>query len=248
MDIETTLQKAGFTQNEVKVYLTLLKLGEATSYIIVEKAKISSGKIYETLQKLIERGLVSYVIINGKKRFKAADPERLLDYMRKREEDAREETQTIQRIIPTLNAERTPPERISAELFEGIGGVKTVYELMLRETNSKESIFIFGAPKEAGEKLDAYFDDFNKRRIKKKIHIKIILNHRHPREQKLKSLPQTNVKVFPNDIITPSWIIIFNNYVATVNLTERAIVFLLKDRQTAESYRQYFSLMWKIAM
>ncbi len=244
MNVEATLQRAGFTQNEVKAYLSLLGLGKATSYQIVKEAKISSGKIYETLEKLIQRGLVSYIVINGKKHFQAADPDRLVQYMKKREEEASEETKAVAKILPTLKNNQKSLPKPKAEIFEGIGGIKTVYELMLKEGHSK--ILILGAPKEAGEKLDAYFDDFNQRRIKKKIALEIILNADHPREKKLKQLALTKVKVFPKNIITPAWIILFGDYVATVNITS-PLVFLLKDAHARKSYEQYFELMWKIA-
>lgn len=248
MDTERALQNAGFTRNEVKVYLSLLKLGKATSYTIVKEAGVSSGKIYETLDKLIGRGLVSYVIIRGKKYFEAADPERLIDYMKKRELEVHEELESIMKVMPELKLKKNiAEEKTKAEVYEGISGIKTVYELMLREAKSGESILILGAPKEAGEKLDVYFDNFNKRRIEKGIILKIILNHGHPRERKLKSLKKTRVRVFPKEVITPSWFNISKEYVAIFNLAEKPIVFLIKNENIARSYLQYFNMMWDIA-
>lgn len=248
MNTENILQKAGFTQNEVKAYLSLLKIGRSTSYDIVKEAKVSSGKIYETLDKLIERGIVSYIIIRGKKYFEAAEPERLLDYMKKREFETHEETEEISKIIPELKSKKKFVEKATkAEIYEGISGIKSIYELMLSELKSGETILILGAPKEAGEKLDIYFDNFNKRRIEQNIMLKIILNFAHPREQKLKSLKKTQTKVFSKDITTPAWINTFGDYVATFNLTEEPIVFLIKNKKIADSYRQYFELMWKIS-
>jgi HTH-type transcriptional regulator, sugar sensing transcriptional regulator len=246
MTIKNTLQRAGFTQNEVKVYLTLLKIGRTTSYKIVKEAKVSSGKIYETLDKLIARGIVSYITINSKKHFEAAEPERLLDYMKKKELEIHEEVEEIKKILPELKLKKKLVEKESkAEIFEGISGIKTVYELMLRE--AKGTILILGAPKEAGEKLNYYFDNFNKRRTEKNLQLKIILNHAHPREKKLTETKKTKVKVFPKNIITPAWINIFNDYVATFNLADEPIVFLIKNKKIADSYKQYFKLMWKSA-
>ena len=248
MEVEKILQKAGFTQNEVKTYLALIRIGRSTSYNIVKEARVSSGKIYETLNKLIERGIVSYIIINGKKYFEAAEPERLLDYMKKRENEIHEETQEISKIIPELKSRKVVVEKkTKAEIYEGIAGIKTVYELMLREVKSKEEILILGAPKEAGEKLDIYFDNFNKRRIEKNILLKIIFNYGHPREEKVKKLKKTQAKTFSKEIATPSWINVFGDYVATCELTEEPITFLIKNKKIAESYREYFKLMWKQA-
>ena len=59
---EQLLEDIGLTKGEIKVYLTLLKLRETTTGKIIEEAQISSGKIYEILDKLIKKGLVSYII------------------------------------------------------------------------------------------------------------------------------------------------------------------------------------------
>ena len=51
------LEEIGLTRGEIKVYLTLLKLGETTTGKIIEEAQISSGKIYEILEKLIKKSI-----------------------------------------------------------------------------------------------------------------------------------------------------------------------------------------------
>ncbi len=248
MNVEPILQKIGLTQNEVKVYLALLRAGKSTSYTLIKEANISSGKIYETLDKLIKRGLASYVVIRGRKHFLAADPEKLVEYLQRKEQEIHRNLEEINTIIPELKLKKKViEEEAKAEIYEEIEGIKTVYELMLRELRPKDKILILGAPKEAGEKLDIYFDNFNKRRIEKDITLMIILNYQHPREKKLNLLKKTHVKSFSKKVTTPSWINIFGDYVAIFNIIDKPIVFLLKNRKTAESYRQYFDLMWKIA-
>lgn len=248
MDLANILQDIGFTRNEAKVYLTLLRLGSATSYHIVKEAHISSGKIYETLYRLMERGIVSTVTRRGRRYFSAAEPECLIDFLKQREHDLAEDRHAISAMIPTLKAEqRTVKQETRAELYEGIVGIKTVYERMLRETQRGATILIAGAPRMAGEKLDGYFDDFNQRRIAKNVRLRIILNTDHPRERKLSALPKTAVRVFPRNIRTPAWIIIFNNTVATLNIEGVPIVFLLQNAAAAASYRQYFTLIWNLA-
>ena len=55
MVYEGLLKACGLTQNESLVYLSLLKIGKATSSKVVKEANISGGKIYETLEKLIQK-------------------------------------------------------------------------------------------------------------------------------------------------------------------------------------------------
>ncbi|MFH1455442.1 MAG: helix-turn-helix domain-containing protein, partial [archaeon] len=68
---EKLLEEIGLTKGEVKVYLTLLKLGSTTTGKIIDEAQISSGKIYEILDKLIKKGLASYIIKDKTKYFSA---------------------------------------------------------------------------------------------------------------------------------------------------------------------------------
>ena len=76
---EKILEEIGLTKGEIRVYLTLLKIGETTTGKIIEEAQISSGKIYEILDKLIKKGLASYVIKDKTKYFNAVSPNRILD-------------------------------------------------------------------------------------------------------------------------------------------------------------------------
>ena len=65
--IENTLKSVGFTSAEIKVFMALLELGSSTVTQIVEKSGTTSSKIYELLDKLIRKGLVSQVIKAGRK-------------------------------------------------------------------------------------------------------------------------------------------------------------------------------------
>jgi len=67
---EKILEGIGLTKGEVKVYLTLLKTGETTTGKIIDNSGLSSGKIYEILEKLIKKGLVAYIIKEKTKKLK----------------------------------------------------------------------------------------------------------------------------------------------------------------------------------
>ena len=62
---ESLLEKIGLTKSEIKVYLALLELGCSATGKIVEKSKASSSKIYEILDRLMQKGLVSFIIKSG---------------------------------------------------------------------------------------------------------------------------------------------------------------------------------------
>jgi sugar-specific transcriptional regulator TrmB len=65
------LTKLGLTEGEAKVYLALLKLGSSTVGPIVKKSKVAYSNIYEVLERLISKGLVSFIKKEKTKYFQA---------------------------------------------------------------------------------------------------------------------------------------------------------------------------------
>lgn len=59
---ENILEEIGLTKGENKVYFALLKIGWTTTGRAIEEAKISAGKVYHILDKLMKKRLVSYII------------------------------------------------------------------------------------------------------------------------------------------------------------------------------------------
>ena len=77
---EDLLRETGLSHNEARIYEALLHLGEASVQQISNRSKVHRRNVYDSLQKLMERGLASEVFIKGEKHFKAINPRRLLEY------------------------------------------------------------------------------------------------------------------------------------------------------------------------
>ena len=71
----------GLSKREAEVYYALLHVEDALASELSEKTKEARTNTYDTLNSLIKKGLVSYVIKNNKKHFLAADPKNLLKWM-----------------------------------------------------------------------------------------------------------------------------------------------------------------------
>ncbi|MGN6622795.1 MAG: helix-turn-helix domain-containing protein [Candidatus Nitrosocosmicus sp.] len=65
------LVELGLTNGEAKVYFSLLKLGSSKVGSIVKDCRVSYSKVYDVLERLILKGLVSYVLIGNIKHFNA---------------------------------------------------------------------------------------------------------------------------------------------------------------------------------
>ena len=99
---EELLKQIGLTENEAKVYEALIKIGNSTSSKIVSTAKISGGKIYETLDKLHQKGLISTSIINGVKHFQATKPESIMNFIDEQKKELLQKEEQFKKIIPQI--------------------------------------------------------------------------------------------------------------------------------------------------
>ena len=244
---EELLTEIGLTKSEIAVYFALLELGSSTTGPIIKKAEISSGKAYLILDKLVLKGLVTHAIKSGTKHYQAKDPERLLDYLKEKESDLREKEVKLKEVVKSLK-EKYEQEKYQpiAEVYEGVKAFKTFHEFILTVMHSGDTSYIYGAPRIANEKFSSYFVDWNIRRVKKKVNMKIIYNHDSREFGELrKKMQLTEVRYNKKHLETPVWVHVFKDYVATINVQGNPICFLLKNKEAAESYRKYFDVIWK---
>lgn len=243
------LTEIGLTKSEIAVYFALLDLGSSTTGPIIKKAGIASGKAYLVLDKLVLKGLVSYSIQANEKHYQAKSPERLVYYLKEKQNILAEKTFELKKILPDLKARYESKKYLpTAEVFEGEKGFKTFYEWVLDELSKGEHIDILGVPREANERFSGFFLEWNKRRIMKGIKMRIIYNSDcrdyGKRREKMKL---TEVRYMKKELETPAWIDIFQDYVVTINVHGVPICFLIKNKESADSYRKWFELLWKIA-
>ena len=129
MSIQAQLQKLGFSEKEVKVYLALLASGSAVASDIAKRAKIKRSTTYVILDLLAERGLVSVVERRGIRLYTGAPAEQLVQHLQNMAARYAGLADAAKDLIPALKASRTehaPAPKV--QMFEGSEGIKTVYE------------------------------------------------------------------------------------------------------------------------
>src|SRR3989338_9632805 len=119
------LEQIGLSRNEIKVYFALLELDQSSATPIVKKADIPNSKVYPTIEKLIKKGLVSYVIKNNVKYFQASDPHNLIELLGNKEKQIIQQKKEIEELIPQIELKRKlAKEKQEATIYEGLDGIK----------------------------------------------------------------------------------------------------------------------------
>lgn len=238
--ITDALSKAGLSGGEIKVYNTLLDLGLSPISKIHEKTGIERRNIYDILNKLIERGLVTYIIENKKRFFQVSHPSKIIRYLDEKELNIKKTKKEIEKLIPSVvkKFELKKPN-INAEIYRGIEGVKAVWEDML---NYKENYWI-GSGRYIPKAFPNFFMNWNRRRIKLKV--KWFNICRHELKKELKPLQLEYVRFLPKEFSgNPAVICIYGNKVVNFILGKEFFAFVIESNELAENYRRYHKYLW----
>ena len=241
------LEEIGLTKGEIKVYLTLLKLGETTTGKIIEEAQISSGKIYEILEKLIKKGLASYTIREKTKYFNAASPNRILDYLHEKEKNIKEKEQELLKELPALlSIEKAGKKEYETNLFKGFKGIQTAIFEALEELTEKDEVLAMGIISHKKEQYNLLWQRWHKERMNKKVICKAIFSDRNTDYFKtFKKMKYTELKVLRG--ITPSAIDVMGKRVLIFTYGEETSCLSVKNPEVAQSFKMFFGNLWNIA-
>lgn len=234
------IEELGLNKNEAKVYRALLELGETKTGKIVKKTEMHRVLIYDALESLIKKGLASYIVKENIKYFKAADPERLLDFLKEKEEKASD-------LIPQLRSlQKDNSSKQSVEIYEGIIGLKSAMNNMLKDLNSKDHHYVFASGNMA-EAMGDYYHLYQKQKKEKHILTHVIYDVSFKPRREIITITYGKIRFFPlGPFPTDTWI--YKDKVLIVTYSANPpIAVLITSQETANSYKRIFEGYWKQA-
>lgn len=242
---EKILEEVGLSKNEIKVYLSLLKLGKTTSWKLIAETGIQVSALYYCLDNLVKKGLASYSMVANKKHFQAASPEQLIQLVDNRKKQ-------LEVMLPELKAiQKQSEERIQTNVYEGYKGFKGIYDRLLRVMKKGETYYVFGARQigdTTNETLNLMITNFHKQRDKQGIKVKIIFNEDVEKEVKKIATDFKHMRFRFSDIRTNSFVLMYDNRIVNFLYTERLIAIETISKDVYESYKNFFEEMWKSAI
>ncbi len=228
------LIKLGLTEREANAYIALSNFKETTATEIAKITKEHRTNIYDSLNGLIKKGLITYTIRNNIKFYKLANPDRLIDFIKEKETIAKT-------ILPELkNKLASTEDKPFIEVYEGPEGFKSILFLILRV---KKTIYAIGASEEWYKRFPIHIEQYMRDRKTKDIHAKLL----YVKGTKPIKSPLNEIKFLPTEFTHPSTIAIFGDYVVTFMWTDPLVATLTKSKQLANSFIKYFEVLWKIA-
>lgn len=247
-EIEQLIEKAGLSSGEVKVYLSLVELGQSSVGAIVDTSKVSSSKVYEILNRLITKGLVSSVSNDSIKQFRAESPEQLIEFVADKEKELSTIKENLQKNMSMIMSKiNSADKKAVTTVYEGFRGMKSVFEQSLRELKKEDIMYVSGISSST-EEIRTYFLHYYKRQARLGFNIKAIFDETAVEKAKERKNKCTEFRFLQKGIITPASIVVYKNKtIIEVGNPDYILTILINNKEIAESFKKNFELLWKIA-
>ncbi|MFH1520808.1 MAG: helix-turn-helix domain-containing protein [Candidatus Micrarchaeota archaeon] len=240
---ENTLTKIGLTINEVKVYEALIRMGQAPIEKIAARSGVHRRNIYDSIAKLLDRGLISELVVLGKKNYIPRDPSRLVDILTEKQNE-------LGTILPSLQEEyRKVRENEEAYFYRGIEGFKNYLNDILEQ---KETVYFMGAKAFwLDPRLQYFLPKFDTERKKLGIKFMHIFDYEVKKKKpEILEFVGKPYKFLPKQYSSPTAVDIFGDYVVSFTgvevgkLGDNPVQFVVKSRRLADGYKKFFRFMW----
>lgn len=236
MNLNKLLQHLGLEEKEAKVYLELLRLNESTATKIAEKTNLDRTLIYQLANKLIEKGLVSYIIKNNVKYFSATNPKKLL-------QDLKEKETNLQKALPELiGLTGIEEQETKVEVYRGKEGLRTILKDIIR---TKKDYVAFGEEGRFQKVLPIDIQRFLKELEKSKIHEKVLV--REDFKEKVLKSKHSEFRYISKDYLSPVTTVVYEDKTVNFIWTQPHYAIVTKNKEVADSFRTHFNALWKIS-
>jgi sugar-specific transcriptional regulator TrmB len=168
--LQEILQDYGLTAKESNVYLVCLELGTAPVSSIARRLGENRVTTYSNLKNLVKRGIVIEVPKKSSTYYSVITPEKLIQDMEDKYVALKD---ALPEFMALANVYNNKPK---VQFFEGIDGLKQVYDDLLSSETKQISSFlgVGSVSKRLAEYLNLHFLP---KRVKMGIHAKVLMCH-----------------------------------------------------------------------
>ncbi len=241
------LESLGLKQEEAQIYIALLELKEALLSDIAKTLGANRTTLYPYVNRLLKMGLLKKSVKGKRILYLPESPEILKKIQ---EAQARKLNANIANLQELYSASRNEPTVL---FYNGIDGMRQIYDEMISETGFLYSIF----------SVDDYFEIFQNSRDgekflkeveKKGIDLKELVKHSAsgvnyaeygylPQIGKIYKFNKRPIKLLPEDFKINSDLLISHEKVAFVSLRSQNAL-LVKDKDIAKLQKLLFENLW----
>ncbi len=245
MKYQELFQSLGLAKNEAKIYEVLVREGDSPVGKISKKSGIHRRNVYDSLNRLIEKGLTIEVVSSNENQYQAVEPKKLAEILA-------EKFENLDKALPSLEKLYfDTPAEYRVQTYKGKEGWKQYMKDIIKVGKPFYSIGAQGAWMD--KRVKSFYPGFLNQMKRKKIEMHHlfeyeILEKNHPILKnvgnKYKFIPKAYNTTSGIDIFGDRVNIIHNQHLEQVG-TENEIMFtVIQNQNLADSFRTWFKFMW----
>lgn len=241
------LESIGLTPSESSVYQALVQLGDSTRGDIVHASGITSSKIYDVLERLRQKGLVSIYLQDKVKHFKPVHPRQLLSYIDAQREELDKKESIVQDILPKLISEfMNKREEQEAELLMGLKGLEAIFREQMELLGQGDSCYVIGGTADAGKDVAmlAFWKKIHLMRKKRGIQTFMLYSKSEKDHMQQHYANDELVSIKYINHTSPVAINVYADRTAIIIFGSPLTIVHIKSQDVANSFFQYFQLLW----
>lgn len=242
------LQKVGLKKNEAKIYLTLIELGETTIIPLAKSSELPRTTCYSVLDKMIKKGLVSWVSCGAHTYFSAASPEKIKEMAIMNERKSIIQKKLAEDLIPKLSqVVEKSSRRPRIQYFTGRKGVRAIFEDLLSSGEVKD--FYIGSLDYC---VDAVGERFIKDWVKRRINAGIFsYGIRNKPDEILATTFKSNrrrfreIRLAPTGFESPAYICLYGKKIALITSKEEGFGLIIESEDFYKTLKSMFDVLWR---
>jgi sugar-specific transcriptional regulator TrmB len=240
------LERLGLNRNEAKVYFGLLCLGRAPAAALVRKVGVHRNIIYDNLERLIEKGLVSFVEEDGRRIFMAQNPAAILDYLADEKARIDKRLDVAHALLPGISVLLKGREEAGGvQVFSGKLGLRKLLALILECPESwcigisEESVSVLG---------ETYWRNYNAKVRDRGIVEHFLINAEYADVSYFSENPSVRWRRLPAALSQNTEILLFDGKVAFFVYSASPTAILIADRSLFALFLSQFEYLWQQAL
>ncbi len=235
----------GLTEGEKRVYQSLISLGSTTTGPLYKSAGVSQSKVYEVLERLKKKGLVSSINKQGIMYWQPANPSLYLEKITQDLKQLEERKKILEKQLPFLLKEENAT-RDEAQVLFGYNGFRASLYSLLDSFTRDEEFVVFGSPHPIPEPYRSFLKMFNTKRIQRGIKARFLYGESlRSFAKEMYSIPKTRVRYLKG--LTPSTLAIGKDRIIIMVWENGGKCVVISGKEIAKNYRIFFESLWKMA-
>ena len=220
-----------------------MRIGSTSVGAIIDEAQVSNSKVYVILEKLIKKGIASYIVKGKTKYFQASSPNHLIEILNKKQDNLNNIRDSLSEVIEYIEKNENKSKEES-KIYKGYKGMKSAWLEAVKTIPNSGKYYFFSKGYSEDEYLKSFFRNLSSDLKERKIKILGLANNKEKKDYE-KFYKKLGYKMkytkfnWPADTsIVGDFLLIF------VWDKDVPVVYSIQSKILVESYKMFFESLY----